>query len=170
MTMKRIQRMTSLTTEKPTDVLVVSVTAPAAPTTSDAPISKQKLIKAGRTAWLIWAVSWSFLLFQFFLQLLSGEMIDGMMKSFSLTAFGGGVLTGVYYYIYVVLQIPAGVMIDYFGPRRLLAASAVIYAVGCFFFRELTQFNICCYWTFDDGWRCCFFFCGFFKLNSKMVS
>ena len=84
--------------------------------------------------WLIWGVSAVFVLFQFFLQLSSGEIVDGLMNSFSLSAFGGGILASAYYYIYVVLQTPAGVMIDRFGPRRLLTAGAVVCALGCFTF------------------------------------
>jgi MFS family permease len=89
---------------------------------------------ASSSAWWIWGVSLVFVLFQFFLQLSSGEMVDGLMKSFSLTALGGGVLASSYYYIYVVLQAPAGMMIDHFGPRRILGASALLCAVGCLFF------------------------------------
>jgi MFS family permease len=84
--------------------------------------------------WLIWGVSAVFVLFQFFLQLSSGEIIDGLMNSFSLSAFGGGILASAYYYIYTILQTPAGVMIDRFGPRRLLTAGAIVCALGCFTF------------------------------------
>ncbi|WP_264770022.1 MFS transporter [Coxiella burnetii] len=83
-------------------------------------------------AWLMWGATALFVLFQFFLQLSSGEIVDGLMKSFSLSAFGGGVLASTYYYVYVALQVPAGVMIDRFGPRRLfhsMIAAAGIAAV-----------------------------------------
>ena len=59
-------------------------------------------------AWSVWFVAAAFTLFQFFLQLSSGVMIDALMKSFSLAAFGAGILAGSYYYIYTALQIPAG--------------------------------------------------------------
>ncbi|AML48749.1 MFS transporter [Coxiella burnetii] len=85
-------------------------------------------------AWLMWGATALFVLFQFFLQLSSGEIVDGLMKSFSLSAFGGGVLASTYYYVYVALQVPAGAMIDRFGPRRLLTMGALICALGCFLF------------------------------------
>ncbi|WP_309567576.1 MFS transporter [Coxiella-like endosymbiont] len=56
------------------------------------------------------------------------------MKSFSLSAFGGGILASSYYYIYVMLQTPAGLLIDRFGPRRLLSLGALICAFGCLLF------------------------------------
>ncbi len=43
-------------------------------------------------------------------------------------------MASTYYYVYVALQVPAGVMIDRFGPRRLLTMGALICALGCFLF------------------------------------
>ena len=85
-------------------------------------------------AWIIWMVSVSFVLFQFFLQLSSGEMIANLMQSFSLTAFGGGLLASSYYYVYVLLQAPAGLLVDRFGPRLLMSLGAVAVSVGCYIF------------------------------------
>ena len=85
-------------------------------------------------AWFMWATTALFVLFQFFLQLSSGEIVDGLMKSFSLSALGGGVLASTYYYIYVVLQTPAGLLIDRFGPRRLLSLGSWVCALGCLLF------------------------------------
>src|SRR3990167_9319057 len=71
---------------------------------------------------VFWIISGLFVFFQFALQLSSGEMVTGLMRSFNLTAFGAGVLASSYYYIYVSLQTPAGLLVDMFGPRRLLSA------------------------------------------------
>ncbi len=85
-------------------------------------------------AWVMWSITAIFVLFQFFLQLSSGEVITGLMKSFSLSALGGGVLASAYYYIYVALQTPAGILVDRFGPRCLLTLGALVCACGCFVF------------------------------------
>lgn len=85
-------------------------------------------------AWLVWGASALFVLFQFFLQLSSGEIVGGLMTSFSLSAFGGGVLASTYYYIYVALQTPAGMLIDRYGSRRLLTIGAIVCAFGCLLF------------------------------------
>jgi MFS family permease len=87
-----------------------------------------------RLAWSVWFVAALFVLFQFFLQLSSGEFINGLMKSFALTAFGGGVLASSYYYIYVLLQTPAGMLLDRYGPRGILSAGALIVCIGCLLF------------------------------------
>lgn len=87
-----------------------------------------------RLAWSIWGVTTAFVLLQFFLQLCSGEFIDGLMKSFSLTAFGGGILASSYYYIYVFLQTPAGMLIDRYGPRSILSGGALTVCMGSMIF------------------------------------
>lgn len=88
----------------------------------------------GLQAYSVWIVSLCFVLFQFFIQLSSGEIVNGLMQSFGLTAFGGGVLASAYYYIYVSLQIPAGVLMGQYGPRKLLSAGAMVLAIGSFLF------------------------------------
>ena len=84
--------------------------------------------------WLMWSVTVSFVFFQFFLQLSAGVMLHPLMKSFHLTALGGGFLVGSFYFVYVILQTPAGMLVDRFGPRRLLGLGGLICALGCFIF------------------------------------
>lgn len=85
-------------------------------------------------AWVMWLVSAIFVLFQFCIQLTSGVIVEGLMRSFSLTAFGGGLLASSYYYIYVVLQAPAGFLVDHFGSRRILSLGAAVCGLGCVVF------------------------------------
>jgi len=85
-------------------------------------------------AWIVWSVSAVFLLFQFFLQLSSADIVSGLMESFSLNALGASILASSYYYIYVSLQAPAGILIDRFGPRRLLTIGAFVCGFGCWVF------------------------------------
>ncbi len=90
----------------------------------------------GSRAWLMWSVAEIFTLFQFSLQLSSGAMVNGLMQSFALNAFSCGILSSAYYYIYVTLQTPAGMLLDRFGPRRLLSYGAAVCGVGCLVFSQ----------------------------------
>jgi len=92
--------------------------------------------------WSIWFISNLFVLFQFFLQMTSGVIIEGLMKSFSLTPFGGSLLASSYYYIYVILQVPAGFLVDQYGIRRLLFVTSAICAVGCLFFSTAGSLSV----------------------------
>ncbi len=90
--------------------------------------------QVGFQAYAVWCVSLSFVLFQFFIQLSSGQIVNGLMKSFSVTALGGGFLASAYYYIYVALQTPAGLVMGRYGPRKLLCGGAAVLMLGSFIF------------------------------------
>jgi len=137
------------------------------PAESDGAFAPRSSTRDGTLGWVMWAVSLVFVLFQFFLQLSSGEMIDGFMKSFSLTALGGGVLASVYYYIYVALQAPAGMMIDYFGPRRLLGVSAAVCTVGCLLFASSHHLVVAVLGRLMMGTGAAFAFVGSLNLVSR---
>jgi fucose permease len=85
-------------------------------------------------AWSFWGITCLFGLLNFFLQLSSGDIVAGVMSSFSLKAFGVSWLLAIYYYIYAALQIPAGFVIDRFGARLVLTIGALVCAFGCFLF------------------------------------
>jgi MFS family permease len=90
-------------------------------------------------AWIVWSISAVFLLFQFFLQLSSADIVGGLMESFTLNALGASLLASTYYYVYVLLQAPAGILIDRFGPRLLMTLGAMVCAIGCWIFSTALQ-------------------------------
>ncbi len=57
---------------------------------------------------------------------ITAELTD----AFTLTAAGLGNLSAFYFYSYVAMQIPTGILADRLGPRRLLTAGAIVAALG----------------------------------------
>ena len=90
-------------------------------------------------AWVVWGISACFALLQFTMQLSSSSLINGLMKSFHLSPFGGALLLSSYYYMYAFFQVPAGVLIDRYGPRRLLTIGAVICVLASYLFASATS-------------------------------
>jgi MFS family permease len=84
--------------------------------------------------WLIWGTASAFVLFQFFLQLSSGVIVTDMMHSFALNAFSASLLISSYYYIYFILQTPAGLLIDRYGSRLILTLGSLFCGIGCLLF------------------------------------
>lgn len=85
-------------------------------------------------ATLIWAIAALFVLYQFLLQASSGIMVPELMQAFSIDAVQVGILSSAYYYTYVFLQMPAGMLVDRFGGRYLLTAAAICLSLGCIWF------------------------------------
>lgn len=84
--------------------------------------------------WLMWILATVFFCYEFSLQVSLGVMANDLMRDFSVNATSLGSLAAVYFYAYVAMQIPGGVLIDYFGARRLLSSSVFICACGAILF------------------------------------
>lgn len=91
-------------------------------------------LESPKTKIIIWLVGISFLLFQFFLQLSSGIIIGAIMHEQNLSALTAGLLGSSFYYVYMTLQIPAGILFDRYNTRTLLFVNAGLCALGCFLF------------------------------------
>ncbi len=86
--------------------------------------------------WLMWGLAAIFYCYGFFQRVAPGVMVQELMRDFAVGATITGVLSSLYFYAYASLQIPIGLMLDRIGPRRMLAASALIAGLGCYLFSQ----------------------------------
>jgi MFS family permease len=74
----------------------------------------------------------------FFLSILlryvNAVIAKDLAADFALSAADLGLLTSTYFLVFAAFQIPLGVLLDRFGPRRVLVALLVFAAVGAFVF------------------------------------
>ena len=66
----------------------------------------------------------------FFHRVAPAVMTVELMQDFNISAAALGNLSGFYFYSYVAMQIPTGIMADSLGPRRLLAFGSLVAGVG----------------------------------------
>ena len=92
-----------------------------------------------RVAWLVWGLSALFYLMGFFQRVVPAVMTSELMHDFHISATGLGNLSAFYFYSYVAMQIPTGILADRWGPRRLLAMGALIAGGGTLLFALSTQ-------------------------------
>jgi MFS family permease len=81
--------------------------------------------------WLTGAV---FFFYAWVLRVAPSVMVEELMRDLAVGAAVLGHLSGVYYYGYAGMQIPVGVLLDRFGPRRLMALAGLVCAAGCVLF------------------------------------
>ena len=55
-----------------------------------------------------------------------GVMMQELMRNFSIGANGFGFIASLFFYGYAVMQIPAGLLLDRFGARRLLIIAVTV--------------------------------------------
>lgn len=78
-----------------------------------------------------WATGALFFFYAWVLRVSPSVMVEELMRDFSVGATAVGSLSAFYFYGYAGMQIPVGMMIDRFGPRRLLTISALICGLSC---------------------------------------
>jgi MFS family permease len=81
--------------------------------------------------WLTGAV---FFFYAWVLRVAPSVMVDELMRDFTVGATVLGHLSAAYFYGYAGMQIPVGLLLDRFGPRRLMSIAALACAGGCVLF------------------------------------
>ncbi len=85
-------------------------------------------------AWLVWGLGALLYLMGFFQRVAPAVMTDELMGDFKINAAGLGSLSALYFYSYVAMQVPTGILADRWGPRRLLTAGAFVAGLGTLLF------------------------------------
>ena len=81
----------------------------------------------GVAAWFVAAFGF---FFAWVLRISPSVMIEPIMAEFAVGGALLGALSGLYFYTYAALQMPAGIAMDRWGPRRALALAALVTAAG----------------------------------------
>jgi sugar phosphate permease len=115
-------------------------------------------------AWLICTLGAVYYSYEYFLRISPSVMEPALRQHFKLTATDFGLLSAFYYYAYVPMQIPVGVMMDRFGPRRLITVACLICVIGTFLFANTQLFAISALGRFFVGLGSAFAFVGVLKL------
>ncbi|MEO6803646.1 MAG: MFS transporter [Granulicella sp.] len=95
-------------------------------------------------SWLIWALAATFYLSGFYQRVSPAVMTDELMRAFSIGAASLGNLSAFYYYAYLAMQIPTGILIDSWGARKLLIAGSIAAAAGTFLFATTDSYVLAC--------------------------
>lgn len=90
--------------------------------------------------WLVWFLGAAYFFYEFLVQIAPGVMQSELMSSFSINAASFGLMGSLYLLAYGCMQLPAGVLLDRFGPRRLLTVATVVCAIGTLLFAMSPHF------------------------------
>ncbi len=87
-----------------------------------------------RLSWTIWGLGALLYLIGFFQRVAPGVMTAELSADFGLNAAALGNLSAFYFYSYVAMQVPTGLLADRWGPRRLMSAGALLAGIGTIIF------------------------------------
>lgn len=119
------------------------------------------------SAYLIFLLSASFYLYEYVLQVAPGVMAESMMKTFHVNAAGFGIISAFYFYAYAPMQLPAGLLFDRYGPRKLMTVALVLCALGSFFFAATNSLYMAALGRLLIGIASAFSFIGVLVLISR---
>ena len=92
--------------------------------------------------WFVFALSSSFLFYKYLLQVSPTVMSDELMRAFSLSGESLGNLAAFYFYAYLTMQLPVGLLLDHFSPKRLVAAAIATCALGALLFSKAQTLGV----------------------------
>ena len=112
----------------------------------------------------MWGLGAAFFFVEYFARVSPSVMIPELMAQYQVTAMGVGSLSAFFYYAYVGMQLPVGLMVDRYGPHRLLAVMAASCALGCWLFAMAGDFYAGQVARFIMGFGAAFAFVGTLKI------
>lgn len=102
--------------------------------------------------------------YEYLLRITPSVMESALSEHYHLNAGRFGLLSAVYYYAYVPMQIPVGILMDRYGPRRLLTLACLLCAFGTLLFAGSTMLWVAVIGRFLVGFGSAFAFVGVLKL------
>lgn len=93
-----------------------------------------KVKKTVYLPWIVCGIGALFYCYEYLLRILPSVMAQDLMQAFNIDAFALGNLSAFYYYAYTPMQLPVGIMMDRYGPKRLLIFATLICALGSYLF------------------------------------
>ncbi len=85
-------------------------------------------------AWIIWLLSALFMFYKYAIEVSPSVMTDHLMKAFNIDGAQLGNLAACYFYSYLIMQIPGGLLIDRYGPRKVTSIAIGICGLGTILF------------------------------------
>lgn len=119
---------------------------------------------------LIIVLGSTFYLYGFTLKIMPSAMTEELMRGFGINAQSLGMLVGVMYYGYTLMQIPVGLLYDRFSSRLLLTISLLMCGFGTLMLAITTNIGVASVGSFIMGMGQAFAFVGVLILAARWYS
>jgi MFS family permease len=88
------------------------------------------MFRVGLRPWFMWFFVLCFFAYQFVMRLYPGLVMQDIMQKFQVDATAFGFFSSMYYFGYAGMQIPMAILLDRFGPRRVVTFFALLCSVA----------------------------------------
>lgn len=90
------------------------------------------MFKSRSIAWIVWIIGSIFYAYQYVLRVMPSVMMDHITAQFDMNAGLFGQFAGVYYIGYSLLHMPVGIVLDRYGPKKVMPICMLMTVVGLF--------------------------------------
>jgi sugar phosphate permease len=84
--------------------------------------------------WVVWGIMIASFMVVFFHRLAAGVVREDLVGAFGLSASSFGTLASMYFYAYMIMQIPVGIMADSLGARKTVTVGTFLAGIGSVIF------------------------------------
>jgi sugar phosphate permease len=114
--------------------------------------------------WVICSLGALYYCYEYFLRIVPSVITPELMRHYHLTGAEVGNLSAFYYHAYMPMQIVVGILIDRYGPKRLLTLACLLCVVGTYLFTGSQSLTLAAAGRFLVGFGSAFAFVGALKL------
>ena len=94
--------------------------------------------------WIVWLLGAGFFFYKYLVQVSPSVMTNDLMKTFQINGAGLGNLSAFYFYAYLIMQVPVGMLLDKYSPRLLTALAILICSASTFLFAQTSSLGLAC--------------------------
>ena len=88
------------------------------------------MLMSRRSAFFIWIIASIFYAYQYILRVMPNIMLTEILEQFNISTAIFGQFSGIYYIGYSFIHMPIGIMLDRFGPKKVLPICMFLTSIG----------------------------------------
>lgn len=120
-----------------------------------------------KLAWLVVLTASLFFFYEFIQLNMFNAIAEDLMQTFHVDAAGLGKLSSMYFYANAMLLFPAGLLLDRFSTKKLIATAVAVSTIGTFLFAIADSFALAALGRFLEGCAASFCFLSCIRIATR---
>ncbi len=130
----------------------------------------QSISRYALGGWALWLIAALFYAYEFIHRVVPSILTEELRIAFSVNEHQLGLIGAMYFYAYAAFQLPAGVLVDKYGAKRLLVIASTVLTLGSFLFATTSSASVAQISRFMIGMGSAFAFVGCLKIGGQWLA